>query len=160
MTDATLLDPARLAPEPGNPTVDSVMRPEVVFCLPSTPLDAVAKLMADNDLTEIPVLIDRRPVGYIVSRDIVEQYVDGRIEVAGSDLVRQTFVTSHASDVVRTPPLLVDRSQPLDQVATAMRRQGHTTALVMHEDEHPIGMLTLRELAGFAAAHPSGRGRG
>ena len=151
MTDSTFLDPARLAPDPANPAVDGVMRPEVVFCLPSTPLDAVAKLMADNDLTEIPVLIDRRPVGYVVSRDIVDQYVDGRIEVSGSDLVRQNFVSSLAGDVVRTPPLLVDRAEPLDQVATAMRRQGHTTALVMHEDEHPIGMLTPRELAAFAA---------
>src|ERR1700694_57830 len=102
MTDSTLLDPARLAPEAANPSVGELMRPEVVFCLPSTPLDAVAKLMADNDLTEIPVLIDRRPVGYVVSRDIIGQYVDGNLQVSGSDLVRQTFVAAHARDVLRS----------------------------------------------------------
>jgi CBS domain-containing protein len=151
MTDSGLLDPARLAPDASNPSVSDVMRPEVVFCLPSTPLDAVAKLMADNDLTEIPVLIDRRPVGYVVSRDILAQYVEGRIEVGGSDLVRQTFVAANAADVVRQPPLLVDRAEPLEDVVRAMRRQGHTTALVMYDDDHPIGMVTVREIAAFAA---------
>jgi CBS domain-containing protein len=155
MTDSTLLDPARLAPDPGNPSVADVMRPEVVFCLPSTPLDAVAKLMADNDLTEIPLLIDRRPVGYVVSRDILDQYVEGRVEVGGSDLVRQTFVAANAADVVRQPPLLVDRGEPLEDVVRAMRRQGHTTALVMYDDEHPIGMITVREIAAFAAQRGS-----
>jgi CBS domain-containing protein len=152
MTDSSLLDPARLAPDAANPCVGDLMRPEVVFCLPSTPLDAVAKLMADNDLTELPVLIDRRPVGYVVSRDIVGQYVDGRIEVAGSDLVRQSFIVSTARDVLRTPPLLVDRAEPLDQVVRAMNRQKHTTALVLYDDEHPVGMLTVREVAAFAAS--------
>ena len=151
MTDSSLLDPARLAPDPGNPAVGDVMRAEVVFCLPSTPLDAVAKLMSDNDLTEIPLLIDRRPVGYVVSGDIVDQYVDGRVEVGGSDVVRQTFVAAIAADVARQAPLLVDRAEPLDDVVRAMRTQGHTTALVMHDDEHPIGMVTVREIAAFAA---------
>ena len=151
MTDASLLDPARVAPDADHPLVADVMRDEVVFCLPSTPLDAVAKLMADNDLTEVPVLIDRRPVGYVRGSDIVGQFVDGRIEVAGSDLVRQSYVTAMARDVLRTPPLLVDRGQPLESVVTAMHRQGHTTALVMFEDERPVGMLTVREVAAFAA---------
>ncbi len=150
MTDASLLDPARVAPDADHPLVGDLMRDEVVFCLPSTPLDAVAKLMADNDLSEIPVLIDRRPVGYVRGSDIVGQFVDGRIELAGSDLVRQTYVTSMARDVLRTPPLLVDENEPLESVITAMNRQGHTTALVMHEDERPVGMLSVREVAAFA----------
>jgi CBS domain-containing protein len=157
MTDSTLLDPARLAPDANNPSVGELMRPEVVFCLPSTPLDAVAKLMADNDLTEIPVLIDRRPVGYVVSRDIVAQYVAGRVELTGSDLVRQTFVLAHAGDVLHAAPLLVDRAEPMRDVVTAMHRQGHTTALVMYDDEHPVGMVSVREVAAFAASTAGAR---
>ena len=38
---ASSLDPDRLAPDAGNPAVSAVMRDEVVFCLPSTPVDAV-----------------------------------------------------------------------------------------------------------------------
>jgi len=56
VTDASLLDPARVAPEPANPAVADLMRDEVVFCLPSTPVDAVAKLMSDNDINEVVVL--------------------------------------------------------------------------------------------------------
>src|SRR3982074_974204 len=124
MTDSTLLDPALLAPDANNPSVGDLMRPEVVFCLPSTPLDAVAKLMADNDLTEIPVLIDRRPVGYVVSRDIVAEHGGCRVQPTGSDVMRQTFVVAHARDVIPPAPLLVDRAEPIQDVVTAMRRQG------------------------------------
>jgi len=151
VTETSALDPARVAPDADHPLVGDVMRDEVCFCLPSTPLDAVAKLMADNDLTEVPVLIDRRPVGYVRGADIVEQFVKGRVELAGSDLVRQTYVTAMARDVLRTPPLLVDEGERLESVITAMNRQGHTTALVMHDDERPVGMLTVREVAAFAA---------
>ena len=49
MTSAPLaasLDPDSLAPDASDPEVGSVMRNEVVFCLPSTPADAIAKLLA------------------------------------------------------------------------------------------------------------------
>ena len=62
-----------LAPDQANPAVSDLMRDEVVFCLPSTPADAIAKLMADNDITEVPVLLDRRPVGYVAAADVLEQ---------------------------------------------------------------------------------------
>src|SRR5581483_1719865 len=113
MTDIETLDPDRLAPDAANPAVRSVMRPEVVFCLPSTPIDAIAKLMADNDLTEVPVLIDRRPIGYVQARDIVERLVDGDVVVAGSDLVRPFVTEVTARDILHTPPLLVEESELL-----------------------------------------------
>jgi CBS domain-containing protein len=147
VTDSAALDPARIAPDAGNPAVRSVMRDEVVFCLPSTPIDAVAKLLADNDLSELPVLIDRRPVGYVVSRDIVAHLVEGNVAVAGSDTVRPSVTDVIARDILRTPPLLVDESAQLWEVVAVMRQQQRQTALVMHEDERPVGMLTVREIA-------------
>lgn len=149
MTDTSPLDPARIAHLPGDPAVREVMRPEVVYCLPSTSLDAVAKLMADNDLREIPVLIDRRPVGYVDSRDVLEQLVAGRVLLAGSDLVRQQFVDVSARDVIRTPVLRVDEATPLSEVLDLVRRFRRQTALVMHEDDVPVGMLTAREIAQY-----------
>ena len=122
MTDLSAVDPARIAPDAANPTVAEVMRSEVVFCLPSTPIDALAKLMADNDITEIPVLIDRRPVGYVRSRDILHG-----------------------------PTLLVDENAQLLEVIALMRQSQRTTALVMHEDESPVGMVTVREVAAHLA---------
>lgn len=147
MTDLSAVDPARIAPDAANPGVAEVMRREVVFCLPSTPIDALAKLMADNDITEIPVLIDRRPVGYVNSRDILEHLVEGDVQLAGSDLVRQSDVEVLARDILRTPTLLVDENAQLLEVIALMRQSQRTTALVMHEDESPVGMVTVREVA-------------
>jgi CBS domain-containing protein len=156
MTDVARLDPDRLAPDAANPLVASVMRDEVVFCLPSTPIDAVAKLMADNDLAEIPVLIDRRPVGYVAARDIVHRLVAGDVVVAGSDLVRPAVTEVMARDVLRTPSLLVDEKDRLLDVLASMRQRERQTALVMHEDERPVGMVTAREVAAHLARQLAG----
>jgi len=147
VSELEALDPDRIAPDAANPAVSDVMRREVVFCLPSTPVDAIAKLMADNELTELPVLIDRRPVGYVCSRDILDQLVEGRIQLAGSDLVRQQFVDVLARHVLRTPALLVDERARIEDVIALMRHQGRQTALVMHEDDIPVGLVTAREVA-------------
>ncbi|MDQ6856532.1 MAG: CBS domain-containing protein [Candidatus Dormibacteraeota bacterium] len=152
---AASLDPDRLAPDAGNPAVADVMRDEVVFCLPSTAVDAVAKLMADNELSEIPVLLDRRPVGYVHQDDILDRLVAGAVVIAGSDVAtRPPTTVVQARDVLRTPPLLVDERQQVREVAAVMADQGRQVALVMHEDETPVGMLTARELADHLLAHP------
>jgi CBS domain-containing protein len=152
---AASLDPDRLAPDAGNPAVAGVMRDEVVFCLPSTPVDAIAKLMADNELPEIPVLLDRRPVGYVHQDDVLDRLVAGDIVIAGSDLaMRPPTTVVQANDILRTPPLLVDEAQQVREVAAVMASQGRQVALVMHEDETPVGMLTARELADHLLDHP------
>lgn len=156
MTDRETLDPDRLAPDASNPAVAAVMRDEVVFCLPSTPIDAIAKLLADNDLVELPVLIDRRPVGYVVARDIVDRLVDGEVVVAGSDLVRPMVTEVTARDILHAPPLLVDEKDRLLDVLATMRQRERQMALVMHEDERPVGMLTVREVAAHLARQLEG----
>ncbi|HYA00251.1 MAG TPA: CBS domain-containing protein [Candidatus Binatia bacterium] len=168
MTEISLsasIDPHRLAPEPGDPMVSELMRQEVVFCLPSTPADAIAKLMADNDVYELPVLLDRRPVGYVAADDILGRLAAGEIVVAGSDFaVRPPVTEVQARHILRTPALLVDEGQRVQEVVQLMAQQGRTTALVMHEDERPVGMLTPVELAAFAVRlmsgdlHPGGGG--
>lgn len=160
MIDSSSLDPDRLAPDASDPSVGSVMREEVVFCLPSTPIDAVAKLMADNDLTEVPVLIDRRPVGYVAAADILARLVTGEVLITGSDLVRPAVTSVHASGLLRTPPLLVDESQRLREVVSLMRSHRREMALVMHEDETPVGMLTVTEVASHLAEHWNDAGAG
>jgi CBS domain-containing protein len=159
MADRDTLDPNRLAPEAQNPAVRDVMRGEVVFCLPSTPVDAVAKLMADNDLVELPVLIDRRPVGYVRSRDILNQYVEGEVELGGSDVMRPSVTDVLARDVLRTPPLLVDENSLLGDAVAVLRQAGRQLALVMHEDTSPVGMITVREIAAHAAERLAVAGR-
>jgi len=146
------LDPDRLAPDAADPEVTRVMRAEVVFCLPSTNVDAVAKLMADNDLSEVPVIIDRRPVGFVEAGDILDRLATGDVVIRGSDFATRPPVTEvQARDVLRSPLLLVDEHQRIGEVVSLMRRRARRLALVMHEDETPVGMVTPRELATFMA---------
>src|SRR5205085_1408774 len=103
------LDPDTLAPDASDPAVAGVMRDEVVFCLPSTPVDAVAKLLADNALAEIVVLLDRRPVGFVAQEDILDRLVAGDVVMTGSDFAMRPATTDVlARDVIRNPVLLVD----------------------------------------------------
>lgn len=148
---AASLDPDRLALDAADPAVAAVMRDEVDFCLPSTPIDAVAKLMADNTLSEIVVLLDRRPVGYVRQEDILDRLVAGDVGVAGSDFAMRPPTTNVlARDILRAQPLLVDEHQRLSEVVELMAQQGRRLAIVMHEDETPIGMVTPSEVADHA----------
>jgi CBS domain-containing protein len=147
---AASLDPDRLAPEADDPEVGSVMRDEVVFCLPSTPADAIAKLLADNILSEIVVLVDRRPVGFVVKEDVIARLVAGDIVVAGSDFaVRPPSTSVQARNMLQASPLLVDEHQRLSEVVALMAQHGRRLAIVTHEDETVVGMVTPRELADF-----------
>jgi CBS domain-containing protein len=154
MTETALaasLDPDRLALDAADPAVSTVMRDAVDFCLPSTPIDAVAKLMADNTLSEIVVLLDRRPVGYVRQEDILDRLVSGDLVVAGSDFAMRPPTTNVlARDILRAQPLLVDEHQRLSEVVELMAQQGRRLAIVMHEDETPIGMVTPSEVANHA----------
>ena len=154
MTDTPViasLDPDRLAPDATDPVVSAVMRDEVVFCLPSTPADAVAKLMADNELQEVVVLLDRRPVGYVRQEEILDRLVRGDIVVSGSDFaVRPPATEVQARDLLHQSPLLVDEKQRLSEVIALMAQQGRRLAVVTHDDETPVGMVTPHEVADHA----------
>jgi CBS domain-containing protein len=150
---AASLDPNSLAPEATDPEVGSVMRREVVFCLPSTPADAIAKLLADNILSEIVVLVDRRPVGYVAKEDIIDRLIAGDIVVSGSDFaVRPPSTNVQARNVLRASPLLVDEHQRLSEVVSLMAQHQRRLAIVTHEDDTVVGMVTPRELGDFALA--------
>ncbi|HEY6471105.1 MAG TPA: CBS domain-containing protein [Candidatus Dormibacteraeota bacterium] len=147
------LDPDRLAPEADDPEVGTVMRDEVVFCLPSTPADAIAKLLNDNILSELVVLVDRRPVGYVAKEDVINHLVEGDIVVAGSDFaVRPPSTAVQARDMLRQSPLLVDEHQRLSEVVALMAQHERRLAVITHEDETVVGMITPRELADFRLA--------
>ena len=92
-------------------------------------------------------------------KSTVDRLVVGDLVLAGSDLATRPPVTSvQARDILRTPPLLVDEKQQVREVAVVMARQGRQVALVTHEDETPVGMVTPIELADHVLAHPEAFG--
>jgi predicted transcriptional regulator len=77
------------------------------------------------------------------------------VVIAGSDLaMRPPTTVIQARDILRGPVLLADERQQVREVAAVMAQQHRQLALVMHEDETPVGMLTARELADHLLAHP------
>lgn len=111
-------------------------------------MDAVSKLLADNDLMELPIYIDRRFVGCVAAEDVLSLLSNGDIVIAGSDVaMRPVPVPVTAGDIQRPGPLLVDENQLLHDVVALLHQQERTVAVVMHEDSIPVGMLTAAEIA-------------
>jgi CBS domain containing-hemolysin-like protein len=107
-------------------------------------------LLADNILSEIVVLVDRRPVGYVAKEDIIGHLIAGDIVVSGSDFaVRPPSTNVQARNMLRQSPLLVDEHQRLSEVVALMAQHERRLAIVTHEDETVVGMVTPRELADF-----------
>ena len=73
-----------------------VMTPDPACCSAETPLDQVAKMMADNDCGEIPIVdSSAHPIGVITDRDIVcRTLAQGRnpMELTARDCMTQPAV--------------------------------------------------------------------
>jgi predicted transcriptional regulator len=94
------------------------------------------------------VMLDRRPVGYVHQDDIVDRFVAGDVVMSGSDFAMRPPVTElQARDIIRTPALLIDENQRLSEAVSVMASHGRDLGVVMHEDETPVGMLTVVEVA-------------
>lgn len=79
--------------------IQEIMTRNPVCCTPSTSMQEAAKLMADNDCGEIPVLDDhKRPIGIVTDRDItcrgVAQGKDGKTAVR--DMISSPVFTTTA----------------------------------------------------------------
>jgi CBS domain containing-hemolysin-like protein len=71
--------------------------------------------------------------------------------VSGSDFaVRPPSTDVQARNMLRQSPLLVDEHQRLSEVVSLMANHERRLAIVTHEDETVVGMVTPRELADFA----------
>jgi CBS domain-containing protein len=55
-----------------------------------------------------------------------------------------------ARDVLLPNPLLVDENQRLSEVISLMTQHDRRLAVVTHDDESPVGMVTPREVADHA----------
>ena len=71
--------------------------------------------------------------------------------MSGSDFaVRPPSTSVQARNMLHQSPLLVDEHQRLSEVVAMMANQERRLAVVTHEDETVVGMVTPRELADFA----------
>jgi CBS domain-containing protein len=115
-----------------------IMTPDPACCSPATTLDQVARLMAQNNCGEIPIIDHAdRLVGVITDRDIVCRVVaDGMNPGA------------HTAEQYMTRPVVTVRTDaPLEEVVSTMEK--HQIRRVPVVDEHGVctGIIAQADVA-------------
>ncbi len=120
-------------------TVEQAMSGQFAFCFPSTSLAQAARMMAQNRVYELPVIVDQRSLGYVSYLDILQRYVRAQLD-------------GRAADLVRTPLPEVRPEVPLSEAVRLLRESGRQVILVTTPAGMPAGALTARDVALAMAA--------
>src|SRR5260370_37443601 len=120
-------------------TVEQAMSGQFAFCFPSTSLAQAARMMAQNRVYELPVIVDQRCLGYVSYLDILQRYVRAQLG-------------ERAADIVRTPLPEARPETPLSEAVRLLRESGRQAILVSTPAGMPAGALTARGVALALAA--------
>jgi predicted transcriptional regulator len=120
-------------------TVEQAMSGQFAFCFPSTSLAQAARMMAQNRVTEMPVIVDQRSLGYVSYLDILQRYVKAQLG-------------GRAADLVRTPLPEVRPELALSDAVRVLRESGRQLVLVTTPAGMPVGALTVRDVTRAMAA--------
>src|SRR5947209_19952542 len=120
-------------------TVEQAMSSQFAFCFPSTSLAQAARMMAQNRVYELPVIVDQRCLGYVSYLDILQRYVRGQL-------------AGRAADLVRTPLPEVRPDTPLSEAVRLLEESGRQLILVTTPARMPIGSLTAQDVSRAIAA--------
>lgn len=120
-------------------TVEQAMSGQFAFCFPSTSLAQAARMMAQNRVYELPVIVDQRSLGYVSYLDILQRYVRAQLG-------------ARAADIIRTPLPEVRPDVPLSEGVRLLRDSGRQVILVTTPAGQPVGALTARDVALAMAA--------
>jgi predicted transcriptional regulator len=120
-------------------TVEQAMSGQFAFCFPSTSLAQAARMMAQNRVYELPVIVDQRCLGYVSYLDILQRYVRAQLG-------------ARAADIVRTPLPEVRPDLPVSEAVRLLRDSGRQLLLVTTSAGMPVGALTARDVTLAMAA--------
>jgi predicted transcriptional regulator len=120
-------------------TVEQAMSGQFAFCFPSTSLAQAARMMAQNRVYELPVIVDQRSLGYVSYLDILQRYVRAQLD-------------ARAADLVRTPLPEIRPEMPLSEAVRLLRESGRQVILVTTPAGMPVGALTARDVSRVMAA--------
>jgi CBS domain-containing protein len=115
-----------------------VMTPDPACCSPNTTLDEVAKLMAQADCGEIPVIDPTdRIVGVVTDRDIV-----CRVVAEGKNPMAYTAETCMTGPVVT-----VRADAPLAEVVATMERNQIRRVPVVDDRDSCVGIISQADVS-------------
>lgn len=115
-----------------------VMTPEPACCTPNTTLDDVAKMMAQNDCGEIPVIDPAdQIIGVVTDRDIVCRVVaDGKNPMAYT-----------AETCMSDPVVTVRDDATLEEVVETMERHQIRRVPVVDERRSCVGIISQADVS-------------
>lgn len=123
--------------------VEQLMSQPAITCGPRDTLNTAARLMWENDCGVLPVVGDDDClVGIVTDRDIcMSAYTQGRplSEIPVSSAMAKQVFSCHPQDSVAAAEQWMSKAQ--------VRRMP-----VVDDDNHPIGVLSLNDIARSAAA--------
>ena len=115
-----------------------VMTPDPACCTPTTALNEVARMMAQNDCGEIPVIDHAdQVVGVVTDRDIV-----CRIVAEGKNPMAYT-----AEMCMSDPVVTVRADTPLDEVVATMERHQIRRVPVVDESDVCVGIISQADVS-------------
>jgi CBS domain-containing protein len=123
-----------------------IMSHNVQWIPPGETVAGAARMMAFNNLGLLPICsADGTPLGVITDRDIA-------LRVIGKDrLAAQTLV----EDIMSTPVRFVAPDCPIDRVGEIMSQAGISRLLVLDENGHLAGLVSVADLLVHAPGHNS-----
>jgi CBS domain-containing protein len=123
--------------------VQEVMTTSPACCGVDTPLKEAAKLMADHDCGEIPVVDDQgRPVGVVTDRDI-----------ACRGMAQGKAADAPVSEVMSTPVVTVSPETSLDDCCKTLEENQIRRVPVVDESGACCGMVSQADIARHASEH-------
>jgi CBS domain-containing protein len=117
--------------------IRNIMSAQPVCCLPSTPVEDVARLMAEHDCGEIPV-VDQQgvPVGTVTDRDIA-----CRVVATGKE------PRTPVREAMSTPPITVAADTGIEDCCLVMQQHQIRRVLVVDEKGACCGVVAQADVA-------------
>lgn len=131
--------------------VGDLMTDEVVSVVSVTSFKEVAKLLAQHDISGLPVLDDEDRVVGVVSSDLLSRQATGHPMTGDApDAATRTVVSSGAeitaAEVMSTPALTVHAEETAPDAARLMTRRGVERLPVVDDENRLVGIVTRRDL--------------
>ncbi|MFI1280893.1 CBS domain-containing protein [Streptomyces sp. NPDC020858] len=129
--------------------VGDLMTDEVVSAVSDTTFKEVAKLLAQHDITGLPVLdAEDRVIGVVSESDLLNR--QGAPALSEGDNVDRAAVpetaTFTAGEVMSAPAVTVRADETAAEAARLMSRRGVERLPVVDEEDRLVGIVTRRDL--------------
>ncbi|MGN6032412.1 MAG: CBS domain-containing protein [Thermomicrobiales bacterium] len=164
MTDIDL--PAEDA-TPTDPTVDQIMshRTNIPIVGPDDAIAVVARTLADNRITGVPVIEDGKIIGIITETDLIAREADVDVPTpvpfldaifmadAGPEFGEELrkVLAVNARQIMTAPVFNIKNYATLNQAATLMIDEGISTIPVVNDDLELVGIVTRSDIVGVIA---------